>query len=657
MTVPPHLFKIKDHMVYSSCIHYFAYITLSISYHYPNHHFETCNVSCALISETVNMQFTSVLAIAFFGLGASTITNKPPSYDGGPVYNGAHMKRECSMSNQNVRVSSSGAPKRRSAVLTGAQDTLPVFRVTPDNTSEARAHGLMNNVFGGVPYSASYNDSLFIARALDNSAYVELDTLSGGVWIVDETLLWNISTRSQNFTSLNPREAAESLIKKHDLLPGLGNPFSVEFSGISSTMARQELTTNPDKHEYKQIEFQLDVSAHYLVKVNLPCVKQPLPVVGGGGNFQLTLGSEGQLIGYHSVWRQVQNSGVEYKVIPQTESDCAFLNSTKELKIVNFNSTLAYYSAPTGELQNYLFPVYVYHATAQFGNQTVPLRDTFQPATEFGMELFEGCITGQKTATSRSPDTTQSRLARGLSKRTKDDNTWEVGTEWLGKPWGLSKTQANANGFTNGLLADSSVSWKNSFDWGDKLVWESDFNSHDDIWVDDVDFLFYTGHANLNGWVTNTPSTTFVDHSIVGNFPETPGDLWGDKDLEWMVIAACGPHQDERIVAGEGSGNAFDRWRGAFDGLHIMLAYATVTADTAEEGKRLVKYAKQGKTLIQSWFKLAKEIQTSGVFVTAMWAETGGNDAGNDHLPGHGHVAGDPVSANGQTRWLMWSKV
>lgn len=536
-----------------------------------------------------------------------------------------------------------------------AQDTLPVFRVSPSNTSESTAHNLMTSVFGNIPYSVSYNDSFFIAYALDNSARVELDSLSGGLWIVDQTRLWNISTRCQNFSTQNAQSTAESFIKKYGLLPTLGTPFSIQFAGLSSTQLRQESTTNAEKHQYSQTEFQLDVSAHYTVTVNLPNTKQPIPVVGGGGNFRVTLGRENQLIGYHGVWRDVQNAGVGYKTISQADSDNAFLNSTKGLNIINFNSSLAYYSAPIGTYQNYLFPVYVYQATAQFGNETVPLRTTLQPATEFGIERI-GCIEGRKTATIRNPDT-KNPLLRWLSRRGKDDNTWEAGTEWLGKPWGLQLTQSNANGFTDGLLSDSGVGWSSSFDWGDYLVWESDFDASDDIWVDNVDFLFYTGHANLNGWVTNTPSSTFVDHSIVGQFPDTPGDLWGDKDLEWLVIAACGPHQDDRIVAGEGSGNAFDRWRGAFDGLHIMLAYATVTSDTAEEGKRLVKYGKQGMTLIQSWFKLAKEVQPAGVWVTAMWAETPGNDASQDHLPGHGYIAQDPVTANGQTRWLMWTKV
>ncbi len=162
--------------------------------------------------------------------------------------------------------------------------------------------------------------------------------------------------------------------------------------------------------------------------------------------------------------------------------------------------------------------------------------------------------------------------------------------------------------------------------------------------------MFYTGHANGNGWQTAARGSdpTFVHSSIVGRFPENPGDLWGQLDLEWLVIAACGPHQDDRFVTG--GGNAFDRWRGVFDGLHVFLAYGSDSSDTADEGARLVRYARRGATLVDSWFRTAKEVQPSGVWVTAMWS----GDARQDHLPGHGSISSDPGPS--AQRWLLWSQ-
>jgi hypothetical protein len=62
-----------------------------------------------------------------------------------------------------------------------------------------------------------------------------------------------------------------------------------------------------------------------------------------------------------------------------------------------------------------------------------------------------------------------------------DDNVWELGTEWLGQPWGLSLSQRNAKGFHDTMLVDTRALWPSNWDWGNDLVWESDFNAHGDI--------------------------------------------------------------------------------------------------------------------------------------------------------------------------------
>jgi hypothetical protein len=138
----------------------------------------------------------------------------------------------------------------------------------------------------------------------------------------------------------------------------------------------------------------------------------------------------------------------------------------------------------------------------------------------------------------------------------------------------------------------------------------------------------------------------------VGAGPQTLGDLWGQNDLEWVVIAACGPLQDE-ILANDG-GDVFDRWDGAFDGLHILLGYGAVTFDNEVEGRKLVQYARNGSTLIDAWFRTAKEVQPSdngvsapdgpNVYVGAMWVGRDGIDPSNDHAWGFGSVSADPTS-------------
>ncbi|KAL8772274.1 MAG: hypothetical protein Q9209_002486 [Squamulea sp. 1 TL-2023] len=546
--------------------------------------------------------------------------------------------------------------------------TLPVFAVTNTFQGEPRARELIKYLYNNAG-SSTFIDTRLILQASDNSTTVEIDTTSGGLWSADNTRLWNSSLAQspKHFEKLerSSKGSADRLIKQLNLLPTptKESPVAFEFTGTSGTrLSREDGFANSTN--FKREDFQLDISVNYHAKLTLPG-KGNVPIIGGGGHFQFTFDDNNRLIGHHGTWREVQGEGVEYTVISQKSSDAQFTEATKDLQILNYNSTLAYYSAPFGQVQNYLYPVYVYHATAKFNNQIVELRETMLPATTFGTEipglnLDPDC--GAPKESKAKPDPTNKTEQAKKTRRTRaqrrglDDRNWEFGTEWLGKPWGLSLTQANANGISN-LLFDFSFGffgrprWTSRFDWGDNLVWESDWNRNDDVWVDSVDLMFYTGHASGNGWVTASRGSdpTTVASSIVGTFPENPGDLWGQLDMEWLVIAACGPHQDDRFVTG--GGNAFDRWRGAFDNLHVFLGYGSISSDTAEEGVRLVRYARRGATLVNSWFRTAKEVQSSGVWVTAMWS----GDAGQDHLPGHGTVSADPAAS--ARRWLLWSQV
>jgi hypothetical protein len=212
---------------------------------------------------------------------------------------------------------------------------------------------------------------------------------------------------------------------------------------------------------------------------------------------------------------------------------------------------------------------------------------------------------------------------------------YSAGTSWIGLSGGLGGSQNNAQGFVNELAASG---WNIRFNWGDANAWESDWRRNDDQWVDAVDFVFYTGHANSDGWVLANPDDNFL------HFTETAGaaDLWGANNAEWIVVAACGPLQDELVGSG---GDVLDRWRNAFDGLHILMGYAQVTYDNEEEGKRLAQYAKAGATIIQSWFRTAQEIQPSDpIWAGAYYLGNETGSTGGDHLWGVGSVGPDITS-------------
>jgi hypothetical protein len=156
----------------------------------------------------------------------------------------------------------------------------------------------------------------------------------------------------------------------------------------------------------------------------------------------------------------------------------------------------------------------------------------------------------------------------------------------------------------------------------------------------------------MNGWVLASPDDGSLNFSEVGAGPAAPGDLWGQQDLEWTIVAACGPLQDDLLAAG--GGDVLDRWDGAFDGLHALMGYGAITFDNTEEGKRIVQYARSGAPLIDAWFRAAREIQPStngsaapdgpDVWVGAMYVTKSGANPRSDHLWGHGSVSADPTS-------------
>lgn len=380
-------------------------------------------------------------------------------------------------------------------------------------------------------------------------------------------------------------------------------------------------------------------------------------------------------MGYSGVWRAIEGVAANERILSRSEAEARFRKAARGLKLTRVASYLAYYSAPAFERQTHLAPVWVVQAEARIADERVPLRNTIIAATQFGPALPAIQPVPRRGKPSQFPgspldEDRQQPLARrpGLLDKLASfvqpvvhaqSNPFEAGTSWIGPSQGLGGSPANAQGFVNGL---SAAGWTINFNWGEGNAWESDWNANDDSWVDAADFVFYTGHASSNGWVLNPPGDTSLHFSEVGAVPGSPNDRYGQNDLEWLIIAACGPHQSSHFVSGVG--NAFDRWRGVFDGLHVFLGYGAVTFDNTTEGSRVVQLARAGWPIIDAWFRTAWEIQpsTNGVsapdgptiFVTAMYAHMGDHATRNDRIWGAGATVADPVGP-AQQRYLMWS--
>jgi hypothetical protein len=198
----------------------------------------------------------------------------------------------------------------------------------------------------------------------------------------------------------------------------------------------------------------------------------------------------------------------------------------------------------------------------------------------------------------------------------------EVGTEWVGLSQGLGGSWGNANGFASTMAAQG---FPVQFNFGDFAAWEEDFKfpaagGTDIAYADDVDLTFYTGHAGSWGF-------TFPGNHDDGGLDFTEAQ-WGDRDVEWMAIAACGPLQEV-----DDAGRALTaRWGPAFQGLHALLGYSTISYDNDVEGRFFADNlfgfrffgARFSMTVVQAWVQMAMDAQPDlPAPDTVMWAAMG----------------------------------
>lgn len=527
------------------------------------------------------------------------------------------------------------------------KDRLPIYRLAPQEASLERLAALGREIYG-ADADFAFDETRDSLRWRSGTRTVELARASGAVWAVDEAKMWKPSLKVELPKEAEVADRAASWLGRYGGLPKLDKPLAWGRPTIGGThCALRDQGRRENRRLDIQVTFPLRVGEHR--------------VVGGGSDFTLTYGHAGELLGVQGGVRPVTGR-FDAALVPIDRATEQYRALMKKMTLDDFDLTLAYYAAPSFTKQEFLYPVYVGRGTARFGKRRVPLRNVLLPATDFGPPLSVPPLQPARPARARpEAGLEKAKLeAVGGARRALRAAAvpFEAGTSWIGQSGGLAGSAGNAQGFVDEWAADG---WRINFNWGDANAWESDWRRNDDTWVDAADFVFYTGHASMDGWVLSNPDDGFLHFNEVGASPGNTGDLWGQNDLEWAIVAACGPLQDELLAAG--GGDVLARWDGAFDGLHQLLGYGAITFDNSDEGRKVAQYAKGGATLIDAWFRAAKEIQPADngaaapdgptVWVGAMWAGKSGADPFRDHAWKHGSVSADPRSPT----WLaaMWT--
>lgn len=536
-------------------------------------------------------------------------------------------------------------------------DTLPVYGVsTLPQLSPERLNDLGEKIFGIEHYSLEEKDGHRLVRT--KSEFMDVNDKGGAIWAADQTELWNPVARPELPNKQKANEIASKFVKKNSMLPTEieKDRFVVEQLDVASSYV-SFLDKDTGEREDHKLDYRVPYGVSMIIEDPETGSKIHAPVISGGFKFGVTIGDTGKIIAYNGAWKPIGDVETHATYIPRKTADQHFKKLTSRLNIESFDAELAYAYTQSSTKQAYLYPVWAYRAMGNINGNKFPLRIITLPATDIGP---------QPQPIEPQPPRSELKIPRSWEPISKKNDLlvldpYEAATSWIGPIGGLGGSNKNAQGFVDGL---KNAGWKINFNFGDCNAWETDWHENDDYYVDAVDFVFYTGHAGVDGWMLVNPSNCNSDYLAsqeVGAAPETPGDIWGRQDLEWIIIAACGPLEDNILASG--GGNVLQRWDGAFDGLHILMGYGSVTFDNEDEGRKVIQYARQGQTLINAWFRTAQEVQpsTNGlgapygptVYVGAMYASKSGQTSPyNDHLWGYGSVANDPTPPNGFT--CMW---
>jgi hypothetical protein len=229
------------------------------------------------------------------------------------------------------------------------------------------------------------------------------------------------------------------------------------------------------------------------------------------------------------------------------------------------------------------------------------------------------------------------------------------GASWVGEAYAersrLPWPATNSRGFMETMDA---AGVRRNYAFGERLAYERDWvdpdlraTGTDEMHADNVDIFWFTGHANGDGYLLAEGADrddTFVAFNEV---------QWGDRDLEWASIAACGPLQEM------GSGLLRDRWGPAFHGLHILNGYATVSNDGDREGRTYAGHlvgagGSEPKMVRRAWSLMAIDAQGPTVIHGSMgpigidWLTTV-----NDHFWGRGAVGPDIPNEDIAAFWVF----
>lgn len=143
--------------------------------------------------------------------------------------------------------------------------------------------------------------------------------------------------------------------------------------------------------------------------------------------------------------------------------------------------------------------------------------------------------------------------------------------------------------------------WTSRFVYGNTNAWSTDWRrsangGSENSYIDTIDLAYFAGHGSSSGIIfgVGSPAPVTVSKNDALN-------SWGDRDLDWVALAACNV-LDDPISNLQG-------WGQAMNGVRLILGFKTVMNDVAH-GVEFGKAIRDNYTMTQAWFRAADALQS-----------------------------------------------
>lgn len=523
---------------------------------------------------------------------------------------------------------------------------LPIFRlVSGSSLVDQGKIDALRTEFGLLSQASTTIGN--VLRYEDGARYLEVSP-DGQYWFADDSALWNPNIPKPKLPAKAIAElAAWELIDRVGMRPASTSDVNV-VAGLGAygrtTTIVAPLNSAGIAERTKCVSLDSYIGICISISVIDPRNGALVEARAEGKNTKLgvVFGDKGALIGFNASWRDITD--IEAQVPAQLPTAPAWSGSAKATTIVDAKNARLIYRytelKSDGEDIPCLCPYWLFKVSGIKGDRQFPTCDVISPAADFSARV--------RTATSATH-----YARKALDTPAPVTTEYSVGVSW--KTGGNSGSTDEVNGV---LKQAAALGWGTKFAWKDEDAWLSDWSSNASTWVDDVDLAYYAGHADWEGWLltddTNPTADSWLESTAVGGKYDVHHLLWSKK-LKWIIVAACGPLQDQCMGA---SGRDVFAWGGAFDGLRLLLGYATDVAGFTGEGARALELAGRGVPLAKAWLRAAREqqpflvIQKTEDAPVARWAaalagETDAASALDDVVP---HSTGKKAGTMRPTR-------